>query len=175
MAEVAYADLKFSGAVRSADEGLRCRSALVLGQKPRLGLFRCFEQECFPAPSRALQLQAGKRSRDHERDTLRRGGWRSQNLLEFGDGVLRLNLHLAHVDEGEVLVGSTTKLAVSQVPCSDEASNVACREEAAQLHSHQVQRSVDSNRKRSWLHNGLVPARRFRIGLRRRPPPVQRR
>ena len=63
-----------------------------------------------------------------------------QDLLEPNDSLLRLDKHLAHIDEGQVLVPPAPKLAMRDVPGMLKRIDVRLCEEPAHGDCHQIKR-----------------------------------
>lgn len=99
--------------------------------------------------SRALDLQSGEGFRHHEGDALRsrfRGG---QHALKLSYGCLRLDLHGANINEGEVLVRAAAKLTMRSVTGLYKARDISTLEKAGHGDAHQMATNINVDGKLS--------------------------
>ncbi|MGC5796989.1 hypothetical protein [Sphingomonas sp. NFX23] len=88
----------------------------------------------------SLDLHSRKRFARDDRDALGLGSVVVQDPLEPGNRFLRLDQHLSHIDQGDVLIGAAQKLAMGNVSGIFERVDVGLSEEPANGDRHQIER-----------------------------------
>ena len=118
-----------------------------------------------------LDLHPSERFARDDRDALGLGSWIVQNPLESDDCVLRLNHHLTHVDQREMLVRAASKLSVGNVSFSFECIDCRLGEEPTYDDCHQVERRVggDSKSRSHAFHLGSPAYQRVARNLKNLP------
>lgn len=113
-------------------------AALLGGEKPLFGVGDRLEPGSGPALGGTPDLHASKRQGVHESDAPGRDTWIGQPCLEARHAFLGLDVHLPHVDQRHVLVGSASQLTISFLLGRGEPLDVLGFEEATHGDAHQI-------------------------------------